>query len=545
MKSISTFILLVTCLFGYAQVTNEGTPKSWDLRNDTGLAPIVMPGFDLAKLQQEDAVNDLKKQGPWRFGHEFIVDYNLANSGKWETLENGDRVWRIRFYSEGAKSMNFIFSDFYLPDGSTLYLYNNDKTDLLGAYDSKQNNADRILGTWMVQGQDIWIEYYEPKAEKGQGKLELYKLIHGYRGADEFVAKSLGDSGNCMYDVDCDMGAIDATKNINKKAVAMVMMGGGLCSGAMINNVTNDGTPYFLTANHCYEGALETGDLPPSWSFRFNWISPTPVCAVFGNSANDTQIYTVGNAQLRARYAQTDVCLVEIMGLLNPAWDIVWAGWDRNTTAPASVYGIHHPSGDIMKVSLDNQPPTPVTEMLGGVSTMAWRVNGWQKGVTEGGSSGSPLFNNQGMIIGQLWGGGSDCNGFGPNTNPDYYGRFDKSWSTGPSAASRLRDWLDPNNTNAMSVTYHAPNMGVADVVPANEVKVYPNPSNGIFNVSLGDAFEMSYEVYNILGQTVKSGKLTTDNNTVNLTNSQEGVYILKLTDAANNRSVTRKIVKE
>ena len=105
MKSISTFILLVTCLFGYAQVTNEGTPKSWGLRNDTGLAPIVMPGFDLAKMQQEDAVNDIKNDRPWRFGYEFTVDYNLANSGKWETLENGDRVWRIRFYSEGAKSM--------------------------------------------------------------------------------------------------------------------------------------------------------------------------------------------------------------------------------------------------------------------------------------------------------------------------------------------------------------------------------------------------------------------------------------------------------
>src|SRR5690606_16766390 len=149
-------------------------------------------------------------------------------------------------------------------------------------------------------------------------------------------------------------------------------------------------------------------------------------------------------------------------------------------------------------------------------------------------------------LIGQLYGGTSECAGIFPGGGTDIYGRFDVSWNNGTLASQRLQNWLDPDNTDTMQVNYYPDGpVGLDEVAAVNEVKIYPNPSNGIFNVSLGDASEMSYEVYNILGQTVKSGKLTADNNTVNLTDSKEGVYILKLTDTANNTSATRKIVKE
>jgi len=545
MKSIITFVLLLACTLGFSQLTNEGSPASWELRNDEGLAPIVMPGFDLASLQKEDLENDGKMEKPYRFGYEFLVDYNLGNSGKWQTLENGDRIWRIRFYSEGAKSMNFLFSDFYMPEGATLYLYSNDREDLLGAYDSRVNNAERVLGTWLVKGKDIWLEYYEPKDKMNQGKLEIFKLVHGYRGPEDIIAKStneLNSSGSCHYDVDCSMGAnVDNTglKNINKKGVAMIVMGGGLCTGTMINNVNNDGTPYFLTANHCYNIN------PNQWSFRFNWISPNPVCAATTNSTNGTESHVMSGAVLRARREKTDFCLVELNQNPNPAWDITWVGWSRNTNLQSPAYGIHHPDGDIMKVSKDNQTPIAVTVNLDGVDTDMWQVD-WDMGVTEGGSSGSALFNSQGRLIGQLYGGTSGCAGIFPGGGPDIYGRFDVSWNNGTLASQRLQNWLDPDNTNTMQVNYYPDGpVGLDEVAAVNEVKIYPNPSNGIFNVSLGDASEMSYEVYNILGQTVKSGKLTADNNTVNLTDSKEGVYILKLTDTANNTSATRKIVKE
>jgi len=441
---------LLIGFFSFAQVTNEGKPKSWSWEKSSILNPIILPKVDIKKLQDEDAINDQRKDIPWRFGQEIIVDYNLQNAGQWTILDNGDRVWRIRFASKGAKTMNFLFSDFFMPEGATLYLYNNNKSDLLGAYTSIQNNEEHILGTWLVKGGDIWLEYYEPIAQKNRGKLEIFKVIHGYRSSDDFLKSpddDLNGSGNCNYDVDCNMAVINDLKETNKKSVALIVVNNsGYCTGALINNTNNDGTPYFLTANHCYSN-------PAAWSFRFNWISPNPICAQNSSSTNTTDILTISGATLKARRQDSDFCLVQINGAIPASWDVKWAGWDKSTAVSPFTFGIHHPAGDIMKACLDNNPPLSLND-----AGNYWQVQDWELGVTEGGSSGSPFFNSDGRIIGQLWRGIAACNGTNDNGGSDDYGRFDVSWNAGTTPATRLKDWLDPTNTNATTTDVYPPN---------------------------------------------------------------------------------------
>ncbi|MFY0483267.1 T9SS type A sorting domain-containing protein [Flavobacterium sp. PLA-1-15] len=538
MKFKIAFLCILFSIYGMnAQVTNEGKPKSWSLRNTAKITPIVLPEINLKKLQAEDLVNDQRKDLPWRFGQEIIVDYNLGNSGEWTTLENGDRIWRIRFQSNGAKTMNFIFSDFYMPEGATLYLYNNNRTDLLGAYDSKQNNDQRVLGTWLVNGEDIFLEYYEPKAQFNQGKLEVFKVIHGYRTSDEnekAVDDDLNSAGKCNYDVDCTMGAIDALKNVNKKSVGLMITGGdSFCTGALINNTSNNGTPYFLTANHCYSN-------PATWSFRFKWISPNPVCAQNAASTNMTGHLTISGATLRARRTESDFCLVQINSAIPATWDVKWAGWDRGTTAPPSVFGIHHPAGAIMKVCLDNGAPT--SQDAGG---NVWRVNDWTQGVTEGGSSGSPLFNNQGRIIGQLWGGSSGCSGLVDNGGYDDYGRLNTSWNTGTTPATRLRDWLDPTNTNAMTADVYPPSV----VYPVNAQASIA----GLNNVVCGSQISPTIKITNngstaLTSATVKynlnTGSQTTINWTGNLLQGQSAEVSVGQLNIASSESTFYAIIE-
>ena len=244
MKKLLLLILFFT-VNCFSQVTNEGKPKSWKtLDNPQNIPSNILPEFDLKAIQEEDIINDGLNDKPWRFGYMHSVDFGFEQ-GQWDTLENGDRIWRILISSPGALSLNVIFDDFFVPEGSTVYLYNNEKTDLLGAYTSKQNQESGILGTWLVKGDSLWIEYYEPASVSDQGRLHIAKATHGYRNAESFnLARGLNNSGHCNLDVDCPIGTDwQAHKDNNKKSVGLLLTGSSLCTGALVNNTENDGKP--------------------------------------------------------------------------------------------------------------------------------------------------------------------------------------------------------------------------------------------------------------------------------------------------------------
>ena len=122
------------------------------------------------------------------------------------------------------------------------------------------------------------------------------------------------------------------------------------------------------------------------------------------------------------------------------SYNVFYAGWDKSGTSPTSQVGIHHPAGDLKKISFDNNAATQATYS----SASCWRISNWDDGTTEGGSSGSPLFDQNKRIIGQLYGGQASCS----NNVNDYYGRFDVSWDSGTNTTNELNSWLDPLGTN-------------------------------------------------------------------------------------------------
>jgi hypothetical protein len=452
-----------------------------------------MPGFDIEAIKAEDKINDKRRDIPWRFGYDFSVSYGLDNAGQWYNLENGGRVWLLKFHSDGAKTLNFLFDQYHLPEGATLYFYNEDRTDVLGAYTSSQNREDLNFGSWLVDGETVIVEYFEPSHQVGEGLLNISAVVHGYRSAAQFeTAKALNTSGDCNLDVDCGVGAdFDDLKDELKRSVAMTVVGGsGFCTGTLINNTSNDGTQYFLTANHCIGGGVS------NWAFRFNWISPNPSCATFSNSTNGTFNQTASGAILRASNAKSDMALLEITPSLPSSWDLVWAGWDRSGTPPNYVVGIHHPDGDIMKICRDDDGPFQTNVSFGPEPNMeVWYINEWELGVTEPGSSGSALFDENGRIVGQLAGGAAACNGTSNNGAFDYYGRFDVSWDFGSSSSTRLKDWLDPNNTGALETDQFPPAQ-----VFINDAQLVVS---GVDTEICGETLEPIFEVKNVGSNTI------------------------------------------
>jgi hypothetical protein len=531
-----TLLLFFIPFIAISQVTNEGEPlslKDDNVRTDK----ILLPDFDLQQLRQEDAINDVKGNGPWRFGYEHQVDFGLDTHGKWTNLEDGSRYWLLNISSPDAITMNFIFDEFYIPEGGKLYFYNADHTDILGAYTHTQNREDMAFGSWLVNGDDIFVELFEPADKIGESKLHMNKAVHGYRSVADYndQSKSLNDSGPCNLDVDCSIGSdFDDKKEELKKSVAMTVIGNGFCSGTLINNTNNDGTPYFLTANHCLVASVSI------WAFRFNWISPNPSCATFTNSTNGSFNQTASGSILRASNSKSDMALLEITAPLPEAWDLAWAGWDRSETVPEYTIGIHHPSGDIMKVCRNDDPMFKTQlNFNGNPSTDVWFISDWELGVTEPGSSGSALFDQNGRIVGQLAGGAAACTGTSNNGQFDFYGSFDESWDFGGSASSRLKDWLDPTDSGVLTLNSYPNNLSV-DSFETIDISIYPNPVDDVINIQTN--FEnLTYELFDLSGKLI----LVSNKNQINVENLSKGIYLLKANNADSSQFNTLKVIIE
>ncbi|MEZ4937704.1 MAG: T9SS type A sorting domain-containing protein [Crocinitomicaceae bacterium] len=449
--------LSFNCLL--SQTENWGPPVS-KLLSESVISPdeiesVDMPIFDFMQCRYEDSINDLNKIGPWRFGYSHEVNFNLNNSGTWETIPGRGRLWRLKIHSEGAMSLNFLFENMFIPEnGGYIVIYDENEEENFFYYTSQNNLDHKKLGTELTLGETAIIEFFEPQNQFGNASLEITNVIHGYRSLDLFaqsMMRALNGSGDCNIDILCPEGN---GWEMQAKSVAMIVTNGnGICSGALINNTQNDGTPYFLTANHC-------GNDPSNWAFRFNWDSPNPSCATTTPSTDGpTNMQTSNGGVFRASNVGSDFFLLEISNPPPASWDIYYSGWDRTDIIPDSVIGIHHPSGDVKKICKYLTPPVQTQFDAGNGNAECWQIPDWTMGVTEGGSSGSPLFDDNHRIIGQLYGGQAACSNSPTTTDndlPDYYGRFGISWD-GASSAERLKDWLDPTGTDTTYIDGYYP----------------------------------------------------------------------------------------
>lgn len=403
-----------------------------------------MPVVNVDSLLQNESSND----NSFRFGFAIDVDMSMENNGTWDTLSNGDKIWRLKIHSQNAFSINLIYDDFWLPEGADFFVYNEDKSMILGAFTSfLSNNQYNKFSTDLVKGDVIVLEYYEPSYISG-GRINIDKVIHGYK--DLFDHHGHGNSQSCNIDINCSQGG---NWCIQKRAASLILVNDNqeLCSGCLINNVRQDLTPYYLTAFHCADsdqnGVLSQSEInnAQTWIFRFKYWSPT--CNQ-GDGA--THWVSISGSNFRAGYHPTDMLLLELNSQPPSGFGVLYAGWD-NTSIPAqSGAYIHHPAGDVLKISLFTETLQEAIQPVG--NTISWQVK-LSEGVVEGGSSGSPLFNQNGLVIGQHKGRDPNnaltCN----NLNAfAYAGRLNVSWTGGGTSSTRLRDWLDPDNTGATSI---------------------------------------------------------------------------------------------
>ncbi|HUZ59744.1 MAG TPA: trypsin-like peptidase domain-containing protein [Hanamia sp.] len=211
-------------------------------------------------------------------------------------------------------------------------------------------------------------------------------------------------------------------------------------SGALLMNTCSTNIPYLLTAKHVTDGIDYINA-----SYYFGWWSST--CTP--NTYNQTA-YLFNGANLVASNPNTDFSLLQLLQIPPSNYDITYLGWSRSSVTPSSSVGIHHPQGDQMKISFAANPAS-IGTINSTYPNAAWRVL-WTSGIVEPGSSGSPLFDPNKKVVGQLSTNtqpiGPPCNEQTGGTN---YGRFDLSWTGGGTYSTQLSYWLDPSNSGAMT----------------------------------------------------------------------------------------------
>ena len=420
-------IIIIYIFFGtvYTQVSTFSNPKSSTYQMLKS-PPIFKTGdIDINQLEQEDFI-DQQNGKPFRFGYSFNVNINFFDEAICDTLSNGDKIFRLQIDSKDAYSINFIFNEFILLDGAELFIYNIGQTDLIGAFTSQNNKEYNRFSTTPILGDQVIIEYYAPYYLKDYSSINISNIINGYKDVFNHQNRGYDDSESCNNNVNCPEAQ---PWNDEVSSVVLTLTDGGtrLCSGAMINNVNQDFELYFLTSETCLGGHED-------WIFMFNYESPT--C----ESQDGIIDQTVSGATLLAHNSESDFALLRLEESPPEDFDIYFSGWDARLLTPSDCISIHHPVGDIKKISYHTGDA--ISDGWYFDDDSHWRIDSWNSGITEPGSYGAPLFNSNNRIVGQLHGGESSCE----EAVDDYYGKFSNSWALG------LKEWLDPDDTGTMVI---------------------------------------------------------------------------------------------
>ncbi|MDR6886596.1 MULTISPECIES: serine protease [Variovorax] len=385
---------------------------------------------------------------------------SVSGMMNWTPSERDGKLAALRFASPDAKGVRVGLRVESLPLGTIVRFYGDTSKKLyevsaqeilasiqrnLDAGDSSDNA--RLYWSPNMGGEALTVEIeVPPNAVLDAVKVAVPMLSHVAVDITKLDSlQKLGEAGACNLDVTCASQYDTLSKSV---ALMDFISDGGnyLCTGTLLNDRMSTGTPYFLSANHCIPNQTVASTLYTLWSYKSascNSTQVSPALASIGSGA--TLLYSE---------SATDTSFMRLNS--QPPAGALFAG--SSPFGPSyfegmrGVYGVHHPRGDFQKYSEGDYLGTAVCGSSSCSSSTGSEAKflavRWNRGVTEGGSSGSGLFrrlNGKDYLVGQLLGGASSCsqpNGY------DFYGRFDLPFNTA------LQQWLNAPSTTVRTPIY-------------------------------------------------------------------------------------------
>ena len=416
MKKIIIITLYISTVI--AQIQHGGTPKF--LYDQLDRINFIQVNTDLIVDRSFDPM-------VFQFGTEYDVDIDVKNESQVYINDDDTYTLVLGIHSDGAYGLGFNFSDFFLTPNAKLYFYDRERTSFFGSLTELNNKETDDLTTSIIKGSYVIIELTAPQNEINDIRLNIDTIIHDYTDIMNYYNTLDSDREDCNINVICPEGD-DWRDQIN--GVLRVSMGGGLCSASLINNTSNDRTPYVLFADHCVSGSTS------GYVFYFNYQSSS--CSGSTGSLNQS---VSGSSLLASEDINSgpDFALLELTSNIPDSYDPFYVGWSRSALPPQEAVGIHHPGADIKKISFTNDNVS--------ANGYYWEFQ-YDQGRVVPGSSGSPFFDQNKRQVGiasyiyiNYCDPSPDC--YCAQQYNHGYGRFDQAWNMG------LSNYLDPISSGA------------------------------------------------------------------------------------------------
>ncbi len=343
----------------------------------------------------------------------------------------GGSVWILKIVSEKALRIRLRFTESDLPPKAKIFVYPSANSDEIYLYEQTAGAENKEFWTPSFDGDSLVIEYFMPETNpvpENSLPFQISQTGHIYKNP---LANSESNSFD-PPDQPCHLNVPSNLTDLAKSVGHLQFVDRGsifVCTGTLLNNVTGDFEPLLLTANHCISSQTVAQSLEVFWNYN---IGDFPFPPAIRSS----------QSVLLSTNTASDFTLVRILGALPIRENhVFWSGW--TTTDPpigTSVFGIHHPSGSYKRFSSGST----ISFCLSGLPCQNTIGVRWAQGTTEGGSSGSGLWNtNSGQLTGALSGGETGCG------IRDGYGKFSTTFSfISPFMQGGSDDNFDAGNGN-------------------------------------------------------------------------------------------------
>lgn len=544
--TLGLLILFAGGPFVSGQLQFPGKPVGINKHLKASEVMYVLAPLDPYEIEAELELNRLSNSKPLRFALERPVNLSPETHGSW-SVEGDIRVWRIHILSPGAYSLGLVFGSYDLQPDVKLFVYDPERRQVKGAFTSLNNKLSGILPLGHIPGEELVIEMQVPVALADYGSLELESLSHAFlnTGFKSTAADCFAGDFNCSQACEIDVNCVEGDPWWRvKPSVVRVFTTTYYCTGVLVNNTAYDGTPYVITAEHC----LNNQYYADRSVFLFNYESPS----CFGEDGPLDM--SISGADIIAVGDSVDFSLIELSNIPPASFEAYYAGWNRSDFQTSATVTIHHPFGDVKKISFDEQAPSipaqPGDVPYSGLEDYHyfsyWWIRQWETGTTEGGSSGGPLFDQGRRVIGTLSGGNAACGdsiGYDSETdrviyNPapnydDYFTRFGMAWDYEEAKGNALKPWLDPINSDEVAIGGYNPSSSESvKISTGKQFQVFPNPAQERFFITSKEPLNTPgyYSIINLSGAQLLLGKLDGEGRAEVQSNSlSPGIYLIRI----------------